>query len=106
MAAPGMWRLAPTLRGEATWSAAAESGHLEVLKWARENGCPWNEHTCAYAAWGGHLEVLQWARENGCPWGEYTSELAVEGDYLEVIEWLKENGCPGEWPESPSEEAD
>jgi hypothetical protein len=21
---------------------AAEHGHLEVLKWARENGCPWN----------------------------------------------------------------
>jgi hypothetical protein len=20
-----------------------EGGHLEVLKWARENGCPWDE---------------------------------------------------------------
>ena len=23
--------------------------------------------TCAYAAESGHLEVLKWARENGCP---------------------------------------
>ena len=45
-------------------------GHLEVLKWARANGCPWDEGTCAYAAEGGHLEVLKWARENGCPWDE------------------------------------
>ena len=25
---------------------------------------------CTYAALNGHLEVLQWARENGCPWDE------------------------------------
>ena len=35
----------------------------------------WDECTCAYAAEGGHLEVLKWARENGCPWDEYTCEL-------------------------------
>ena len=45
-----------------------ENGHLEVLKWARENGCEWNSWTCAYAAQNGHLEVLKWARENGCEW--------------------------------------
>jgi hypothetical protein len=25
---------------------------------------------CSTAARGGHLEVLQWARANGCPWDE------------------------------------
>jgi len=40
---------------------------LEVLKWARENGCPWNEHTCLEAATNGYFEVLKWARENGYP---------------------------------------
>jgi hypothetical protein len=29
---------------------AAKRGHLEVLKWARENGCPWYEWTRAQAA--------------------------------------------------------
>ena len=44
-----------------------KNGHLELLKWAIENGCQWNAMTCARAAENGHLEVLQWARANGCP---------------------------------------
>jgi hypothetical protein len=42
-------------------------GHLHVLQWARDHGCPWDEWTCAHAAYGGHLHILQWALENGCP---------------------------------------
>ena len=37
---------------------ASEEGHLEVLKWLREQGCPWDTYTCSMAALGGHLEVL------------------------------------------------
>src|ERR1700722_7617216 len=44
---------------------AAKRGHLEVLTWARTNGCPWDERICALAAEDGHLEVLQWAHANG-----------------------------------------
>ncbi len=50
---------------------AAGGGHLEVLQWARSQGCPWDEWVCAYAAEGGHLEVLKWARSHGCPWDEW-----------------------------------
>ena len=46
---------------------AAEEGQLEILKWLRANGCPWDEWTCSIAAYRGHLEVLHWLRENGCP---------------------------------------
>ena len=49
---------------------AAEGGCLSVLKWARAQGCPWDEWTCAEAAYNGHLAVLQWARAQGCPWDE------------------------------------
>jgi hypothetical protein len=35
---------------------AAENGHLEVLKWARENGCPWDESTRQRAASKGYVE--------------------------------------------------
>ena len=73
---------------------AARDGHLEVLKWARRNGCPWDEKTCAEAARGGHLEVLRWARENGCPWDEMTCARAANGGHLEVLQWLRQNGCP------------
>jgi hypothetical protein len=69
-----------------------------VLKWARENGCPWDEQTCAHAAEGGHLEVLKWARENGCPWDESTCWYAAEGGHLELLRWARENGAP--WDEN------
>eukprot|EP00611_Tribonema_gayanum_P019084 TRINITY_DN324_c1_g1_i8.p2 TRINITY_DN324_c1_g1~~TRINITY_DN324_c1_g1_i8.p2 ORF type:complete len:147 (-),score=15.80 TRINITY_DN324_c1_g1_i8:144-584(-) len=26
---------------------AAECGHLPMLQWLRQNGCPWNRHTCS-----------------------------------------------------------
>jgi len=61
---------------------AAYGGYLEILKWARENNCPWNEYTCTCAASGGHLETLKWARENNCPWNEFT---CAYGGYLEKI---------------------
>ena len=76
---------------------AAEYGHLEVLKWARQNGCPWDEMTCSFAADGGYLEVLKWARENGCPWDEMTREYAERSrakGRQEVLKWANENGCP------------
>ena len=73
---------------------AALGGHLEVLQWARVNGCPWDEWTCAYAAEGGHLEVLQWARANGCPWNRITIVAAAGGGHLEVLQWARANGCP------------
>ena len=38
---------------------------------------PWNENTCAYAAGFGHLEVLRWAHENGCPWDANTRAFAT-----------------------------
>ena len=47
-------------------------GHLEVLKYAHEDACPWNEYTTEAAAEAGHLEVLKYAREGGCPWDERT----------------------------------
>jgi hypothetical protein len=54
-----------------------------MLKWARENHCPWNDWTCTNAAQNGHLEVLKWARENGCPWDDDTRELAANLGYVE-----------------------
>jgi len=55
------------------YSNAALNGHLELLKWARANGCcPWDEEMCSNAALNGHLELLKWARANGCRWNETT----------------------------------
>ena len=77
-----------------TCSEAAQFGHLRVLQWAHQNGCPWDEETCSEAARFGHLGVLQWARENGCPWDVWTCAFAAEGGHLEVLKWAHQNGCP------------
>ena len=86
-----------------TCDEIAAGGHLEVLQWARENGCPWGAGTCLSAAGGGHLEVLQWARENGCPWNEGTCSSAAHGGHLDVLQWARANGCP--WDEGTCEAA-
>lgn len=42
---------------------------MEILRYAVGNGCPRNVLMCAYAAAAGHLETLKWAREEeGCGW--------------------------------------
>jgi hypothetical protein len=75
---------------------AAEVGNLDVLKWARENDCPWDDETCANAAEGGHLEVLKWARENDCPWDEDTCANAAQGGHLETLKWGARERLPVE----------
>ena len=52
---------------EWTCTRAAEGGHLETLKWARENGCPWDCNVLRRAEARGHDRVAAWARNNGCP---------------------------------------
>jgi len=73
---------------------AAGGGHLEVLQWARAQGCRWDVDTCALAAMSGHLEVLQWARARGCPWDERTCAAAAGNGHPEVLQWARAQGCP------------
>lgn len=76
-------------------SSVAMVGRLDILKWARENGCPWNEKRCCYkAARNGHLNVLQWATENNYQWDLKTSYKASKGGHLNVLQWAIDNGCP------------
>ena len=81
-----------------TCAKAAESGNLEVLKWARSSGCAWDESTCSAAAKGGHLTLLRWAKENGCPSDATTCAAAAGGGHLEVLMWARENDFA--WDES------
>jgi hypothetical protein len=78
---------------EYTCAVAAEHGHFDVLKWMRENGCPWNESTCLRAAETGKLEILKWARKNGCPWNKQEChEVAVNEGHTDVVAWLASVG--------------
>jgi hypothetical protein len=64
---------------------ATESGHLEVLKWAKKNNCCWGEEICSLAAEGGYFDILKWARSNGCPWNAYTCSSAASRGYFEAL---------------------
>jgi hypothetical protein len=52
-------------------ATAAERGFLELCQFLRSvlpTPCPWDERAVMRAAEGGHLELLRWLMENGCPW--------------------------------------
>ena len=67
-----------------------------MLKYAHENGCPWNEWTFVDAAERGDLEMLKYAHEHGCPWHERAYSEAAERGHDEVVKYLRENGMiPG-----------
>ena len=52
------------------------AGSEERLAWAKANRCPWEQKTCECIAKGGHLEVLRWAREeHHCPWAALHTPL-------------------------------
>jgi uncharacterized protein YabN with tetrapyrrole methylase and pyrophosphatase domain len=71
---------------------SAFNDQLETLKYAHENGCPWNELVCSYASGEGNLEVLKYARRNGCPWDKNIcyNEAMLLAD-KSVANWISMN---------------
>ena len=71
--------------------AAAEQGNLEMVKYCVANKCPMYEDACAYAAGNGHLEVLKYLREEvKAPWDSRTASWAAENGHLHILEYLVE----------------
>ena len=58
---------------------AARGGHLEMVKFLHEKGCPWDADTTKGAAGGGHLDMLKFLHEKGCPWNEQATADAASG---------------------------
>ncbi|PNH02550.1 hypothetical protein TSOC_011459, partial [Tetrabaena socialis] len=56
---------------------AASAGQLEVCRWLRQQGCPWDEDVLRKAAVGGHREVCEWLLVSGCPWSEEVAGAAA-----------------------------
>ena len=77
---------------------ATEKGHLEVLKWAREQGIAPNVFTNLEATRQGNLEMLKWGLQQKCSLADCLPAAASSG-HLEIVEWLWDHGadCCGEW---------
>jgi hypothetical protein len=54
-------------------------GHVDVLEWAYNIGCPWNmdEATSSAAASDGHLDIVKWLKSKHCPWNDATCRKAA-----------------------------
>ena len=78
---------------EKLMACVAGNGNLELVKWLRGKGCPWDWYTCHFAVDEGHVEVLRWARENGAEMKVETAEQAQQkfgysddcGNYTVVV---------------------
>jgi len=64
------------------------------LKYLHENGCSWDENTCAGAAIGGHFECLKYLHVNECPWDKDACKYAAYGGHLKCLKYLLEHDCP------------
>ena len=72
-------------------NAAAEQGNLEMVKYCVANECPINEWACENAAANGHLEVLKYLREEAkAPWDWETAFFAAKNGHLHILEYLVE----------------
>ena len=76
---------------EWTINAAACQGNLEMVKYCVANECPIDESACACAAEDGHLECLKYLREEAkAPWDSETAIWAAQNGHLHILEYLVE----------------
>jgi hypothetical protein len=77
---------------------AAEGGHLQLLQWLQQQGCPIDQSPCA-AANAGQLHVLTWmVQVDIMPiivLGDVMVEAASQG-HVHVLEWLTSAFPPGD----------
>jgi hypothetical protein len=82
-------------------SKAARGGHLDTLRWLRENECPWDaRHVCIYAARYGHTNILNFVLEQGelvdVQLLRATLNAAGSCNQLQTVQWLRQHGA--DWP--------
>ncbi len=88
--------LIPILPDDYEANRAAETGHLAILQWIKENNLPLpNQYGANWAAGNSHFTILQWMKENNLPLPDETgANWAAENGHLSILQWMKENGLP------------
>ena len=66
-------------------------------RFASQNGCEWGPSVCSAAAEHGHLSLLKWLCKNGCPWDSQTSRGAAIHNHLERLKWARHQQFPTPW---------
>lgn len=81
-----IWPLYPN----AMISIAALNGQLPIVNWFREIGTKPSIITMLAAVKGGHLHILQYLLDQGCPIHEDTLETAVMHGHLHILQWINQ----------------
>ncbi len=76
---------------------AVLGGHINILEWAHENKCPWEDHLSADLASLGHYDALKWLHQKGYAFSDTTINLVIGNGSFEMTKWLYENGHTGNW---------
>ncbi len=72
---------------------AAEKGDINLLKNAKENGCPIDYGTIGFAARNGYFDCVKYMIEIGTKLHSDVCIEAVRGNQIEMVKYLRENGC-------------
>ena len=68
---------------------AGQDGHLRMLRNLIAGGCPMDGSEIAkVAASKGQLEILRWLKEQDCPWDKWTPLQAALYGHLETLQYL------------------
>lgn len=78
-------------RVDITGYVAADRDDIGMLTWCRDVGIVFNEHTHARPR---DIGVMEWLRDNHCPFDALTPVYAGRYSVLDVLEWSTKNGCP------------
>jgi hypothetical protein len=76
--------------GKNLCATAAGKGDLDLLKWLRAKGVPWDSRTVNTAVEGGNFEVLKWLAANQCPWDHNATTTAAQSGNFRILRWLME----------------
>lgn len=85
---PGPFPHHPESGRRLTGRAPAGNGHIQCLRWALDNGCPYDESCSLAAAGNGHLDVLVWIKQLGHPFHRTVCTLSTFGDRMSMLPWL------------------
>ncbi|EFA78202.1 hypothetical protein PPL_08852 [Heterostelium album PN500] len=78
---------------------AAEHGHLDIVRWLYEHGCPTNSEVLKRTVNKGHLDILIWIHENDqlAPSSFYAElmDTAATKGFLDIVKWIHLNRTEG-----------
>ena len=90
---PGMvWlRMQGCPLDERCFAAAVKSGKFKAMWYMMREKCPLAPVVLKKAK---SLSVVKWLREQGCPWDEKTLLRFILRGHSKIVTWMLKNGCP------------